>query len=606
MCGIIGYTGEKAALPVLLDGLKRLEYRGYDSAGIAVVEDGCMVTFRRTGKIAGLEVLCQEKPSLSRWGIGHTRWATHGMPSEKNAHPHLDCKNQIAVVHNGIIENYRQLRKELEATGHIFSSETDSEVVAHLLEGEDAPLQRIQKMVNKLKGSYALCILFQQELETLYGVRMFNPLVLGVGEEENFLASDIPAFLDKTRKVVFLDDGDIARITPTSWEVVDFSGKNKTNATVVQIPWDPLTAEKGGYKHFMLKEIHEQPQVLEDTFLGRLDLVYGQVRFDELEDFPLDAIERIVIIACGTACHAGMIGKYMIEKLARIPVEVDYASEFRYREPMVDEKTLVICISQSGETADTLAAARLARDKGAMLLSICNGVGSTLTRITDRTLYTRAGVEIGVASTKAFSCQLAVLFLLSLYLAQQRKTIDNQSLLTLIQSLLTLPRQMSDLLKSSETIHELARQYYLYHDFLYLGRGVCYPLALEGALKLKEISYLHAEGLSAGEMKHGPIALIEPNVICVVLLGKGITGAKTLGNIEEIKARKGKVIVVSHLDQLGEIPLVEQVIAITDTSEYLTPLLMIIPLQLFAYYVALEKGSDVDQPRNLAKSVTVE
>ncbi len=606
MCGIIGYTGEKAALPVLLDGLKRLEYRGYDSAGIAVVEDGCMVTFRRTGKIAGLEALCQEKPSLSRWGIGHTRWATHGMPSEKNAHPHLDCKNQIAVVHNGIIENYRQLRKELEATGHIFSSETDSEVVAHLLEGEDAPLQRIQKMVNKLKGSYALCILFQQELETLYGVRMFNPLVLGVGEEENFLASDIPAFLDKTRKVVFLDDGDIARITPTSWEVVDFSGKNKTNATVVQIPWDPLTAEKGGYKHFMLKEIHEQPQVLEDTFLGRLDLVNGRVRFDELEDFPLDAIERIVIIACGTACHAGMIGKYMIEKLARIPVEVDYASEFRYREPMVDEKTLVICISQSGETADTLAAARLARDKGAMLLSICNGVGSTLTRITDRTLYTRAGVEIGVASTKAFSCQLAVLFLLSLYLAQQRKTIDNQSLLTLIQSLLTLPRQMSDLLKSSETIHELARQYYLYHDFLYLGRGVCYPLALEGALKLKEISYLHAEGLSAGEMKHGPIALIEPNVICVVLLGKGITGAKTLGNIEEIKARKGKVIVVSHLDQLGEMPLVEQVIAITDTSEYLTPLLMIIPLQLFAYYVALEKGSDVDQPRNLAKSVTVE
>lgn len=606
MCGIIGYTGEKAALPVLLDGLKRLEYRGYDSAGIAVVEDGCMVTFRRTGKIAGLEALCQKKPALSRRGIGHTRWATHGMPSEKNAHPHLDCKNQIAVVHNGIIENYRQLRKELEATGHIFSSETDSEVVAHLLEGEDAPLQRIQKMVNKLEGSYALCILFQQELETLYGVRMFNPLVLGVGEEENFLASDIPAFLDKTRKVVFLDDGDIARITPTSWEVVDFSGKNKTNATVVQIPWDPLTAEKGGYKHFMLKEIHEQPQVLEDTFLGRLDLVNGRVRFDELEDFPLDAIERIVIIACGTACHAGMIGKYMIEKLARIPVEVDYASEFRYREPMVDEKTLVICISQSGETADTLAAARLARDKGAMLLSICNGVGSTLTRITDRTLYTRAGVEIGVASTKAFSCQLAVLFLLSLYLAQQRKTIDNQSLLTLIQSLLTLPRQMSDLLKSSETIHELARQYYLYHDFLYLGRGVCYPLALEGALKLKEISYLHAEGLSAGEMKHGPIALIEPNVICVVLLGKGITGAKTLGNIEEIKARKGKVIVVSHLDQLGEMPLVEQVIAITDTSEYLTPLLMIIPLQLFAYYVALEKGSDVDQPRNLAKSVTVE
>ncbi|MCX6089756.1 MAG: glutamine--fructose-6-phosphate transaminase (isomerizing) [Candidatus Atribacteria bacterium] len=606
MCGIIGYVGEKVAMPVLLDGLKRLEYRGYDSAGIAVVEDGCMVTFRRTGKIAGLEALCQENPTLSRWGIGHTRWATHGVPSEKKAHPHLDCRQRIAVVHNGIIENYRQLRKELEDIGHVFLSETDSEVVAHLLEGGGAPLQRIQKTVIKLQGSYALCILFQEEPDTLYGVRMFNPLVLGVGENENFLASDIPAFLDKTRKVVFLDDGDITRITPNSWEIVDFYGKQKTQATVVQIPWDPLTAEKGGYKHFMLKEIHEQPQALEDTLLGRWDLVNGRVRFDELEGFALGTVERIVIIACGTACHAGMIGKYMIEQLARVPVEVDYASEFRYRDPLIDEKTLVLCISQSGETADTLAAARLARERQAMVLSICNGMGTTLTRISDRTLYTRAGVEIGVASTKAFSCQLAVLFLLSLYLAQQRTTIGNQLLSTHIQSLLALPRQMNDLLKNSATIHELARQYYLYHDFLYLGRGVCYPLALEGALKLKEVSYLHAEGLSAGEMKHGPIALIEPDVISVVLLGKGIAGAKTLGNIEEIKARKGKVIVVSHPDHWGEIPLVEQVITITDTNKYLVPLLMIIPLQLFAYYVALEKGSDVDQPRNLAKSVTVE
>jgi glucosamine--fructose-6-phosphate aminotransferase (isomerizing) len=606
MCGIIGYVGQKEIIPILLNGLKHLEYRGYDSAGIAIEEDGALKTFRKTGKITGLDTLCQGHHGQSYRGIGHTRWATHGAPSEENAHPHLDCQRRIAVVHNGIIENYRQLRKELEESGHVFLSETDSEVIAHLLEGEGTPFERIQKAVKRLQGSYALCILFLDELNTLYGVRMFNPLIMGISEGECFLASDLPAFLDTTRKAIYLEDGEVARITPTSWEVKDFSGKSKTSKTITSIPWDPLTAEKGGYKHFMLKEIHEQPQALEDTILGRVDGITGQVRFDELENFSLETVERVIIAACGTACHAGMIGKYSIEHLAKVPVEVEYASEFRYRQPLLNEKTLVICISQSGETADTLAAARLAKDSHARVLSICNSMGTSLTRIADWTLYTRAGIEIGVASTKAFTCQLAVLFLLALYLAQQLKTIENECILSQVQFLLTLPRQMNELLKISDHIHELAREYYLYHDFLYLGRGVCYPLALEGALKLKEISYLHAEGLSAGEMKHGPIALIEPDVISVVLLGRGITGVKTIANIEEIKARKGKVIVISHPEHLEVIPPVEKLLVIPETSEFLAPLLLIIPLQLFAYYVALEKGSDVDQPRNLAKSVTVE
>jgi len=604
MCGIIGYVGEREALHVLLGGLKRLEYRGYDSAGVALQEKGRIVVVRKVGKIGVLEQELAGKTFTARCGIGHTRWATHGVPADHNAHPHIDCRKTLALVHNGIIENYRALRERLLAEGHRFLSETDSEVVAHLLEGDGSPLERILRTLPILEGSYALCVLFAEEPGVLYGVRQFSPLILGIGDGEYFLASDVPAFLEHTRKAVFLEDGEIVRVSRDGWEVFHRTG-GKRSKTVFTVPWDPVSAERGGFKHFMLKEIHEQPRVFEDTIAGRVNLARGEVEFEELEDFPLD-FERVVTVACGTACHAGMIGKMYLEDFVRLPVDVEYASEFRYRDPLLDERTLVLAISQSGETADTLRAVELAKQKGARVLAVCNVLGSSLTRLADWTVYTRAGIEIGVASTKAFLAQMTVLLLFSLFWGKRKRTLSLGTMESLLEEIPTLPRKMRTLLSQEENIHALAREFYLFKDFLYLGRGLYYPLALEGALKLKEISYIHAEGLAAGEMKHGPIALIEPDVASFVLVGQGERRLKVLGNIEEIKARRGKVIALCDEGDREVQEKADYVVEIPKTLEAFSPLLAIVPLQLFAYYVALEKGCDVDQPRNLAKSVTVE
>ncbi|MBC7216719.1 MAG: glutamine--fructose-6-phosphate transaminase (isomerizing) [Candidatus Caldatribacterium sp.] len=604
MCGIIGYVGKRSALPILLGGLKRLEYRGYDSAGVALLEGDTICVVRRVGKIALLEEELRGKTFEALCGIGHTRWATHGIPADHNAHPHTDCHKTLALVHNGIIENYRALRERLVAEGHRFLSETDSEVIAHLLEGDGPPLERILRTLPLLEGSYALCILFADEPGVLYGVRKFSPLILGVGEGECFLASDVPAFLEHTRQAVFLEDGEIVRVSEEGWEIFSEKGERLERKTVT-VPWDPVSAERGGFKHFMLKEIHEEPRVFEDTIAGRVNLARGEVVFEELEDFSGD-YERVVVVACGTACHAGMLGKMYLEDFVRLPVDVEYASEFRYRDPLVDEKTLVVAISQSGETADTLRAVELARKKGAQVLAVCNVLGSSLTRLAHFTVYTRAGLEIGVASTKAFLAQMTVLLLFALFWGARRGTLPPEALSSILSEIPMLPRKLHMLLGKEEEIHALAREFYLFKDFLYLGRGFYYPLALEGALKLKEISYIHAEGLAAGEMKHGPIALIEPDVASFVLVGQGERRLKVLGNIEEIKARRGKVIALCDEGDREVFEKADYVIEIPRTLEPCSPLLAVVPLQLFAYYVALEKGCDVDQPRNLAKSVTVE
>ncbi|MEN3186716.1 MAG: glutamine--fructose-6-phosphate transaminase (isomerizing) [Atribacterota bacterium] len=604
MCGIIGYVGQRNAIPLLVQGLKRLEYRGYDSAGIAVVEKGTLQIFRKKGKIKELEQELEGKDCSTFFGIGHTRWATHGIPSDHNAHPHCDCKRTIALVHNGIIENYKALKEILLQRGHAFSSDTDTEVIAHLLEGEGSPKERLLKAISLLEGSFALCILFAEEDGVLYGARKSSPLILGVGEGEYFLSSDIPAFLEYTRSAVFLDDEEIVRIERSGFTVFDFEGRVK-NKTLVTIPWDPVSAEKGGFKHFMLKEIHEEPRVFEDTLAGRIDFQQQEAILEELENLPCSSVRRITIVACGTACHAGMMGKIYLETLAKLPVTVEYASEFRYREPLLED-TLTIAISQSGETADTLRAVELAREQRAPVLSICNVLGSSLTRISDWVLYTRAGLEISVASTKAFLGQVTVLLLLSLFLGEKRGVLPFETKERLFKELLSLPRKMNQMLKEEHSIHEIARQYYRYQHFFYLGRGLFYPLALEGALKLKEISYAYAEGLSAGEMKHGPIALVGPDLVSVVLIGEGERRTKMLGNMEEIRARQGKIVVVASENDTEAKEKGDVFIPIPQTSELLSPLLAIIPLQLFAYYMALNRGCDIDQPRNLAKSVTVE
>lgn len=604
MCGIIGYTGRRRAVPLLLQALKRLEYRGYDSAGMAIVEKGALQVFRKNGKIKELEQELEGKEWVTSFGIGHTRWATHGIPSDRNAHPHCDCQKTIALVHNGIIENYKSLKEMLLREGHVFSSDTDTEVIAHLLEGEGSPKERLLRTVSLLEGSFALCILFTEEEGVLYGVRKSSPLILGAGEGEYFLSSDIPAFLEYTRSAVLLDDGEVVRVDRSGFTVFDFEGQAK-DKTLITIPWDPVSAEKGGFKHFMLKEIHEEPRVFEDTLAGRIDFHKQTVALEELENLPFSSVRRVTIVACGTACHAGMLGKIYLETLARLPVAVEYASEFRYQEPLLQD-TLVIAISQSGETADTLRAVELAREQGARILSVCNVLGSSLTRISDWVLYTRAGLEISVASTKAFLGQVTVLLLLSLFLGEKRGVLASERQEALLRELLSLPRKMNQILKEEQSIHEIARQYYRYQNFFYLGRGLLYPLALEGALKLKEISYAYAEGLSAGEMKHGPIALVGPDLISIVLVGEGERRIKMLGNIEEIRARQGKIIAVAGENDTEVKEKVDFFIPIPPTSEFLSPLLAIIPLQLFAYYMALERGCDIDQPRNLAKSVTVE
>jgi len=640
MCGIVGYVGPKEVVPVILEGLRRLEYRGYDSAGIAV---GCpgeekLEIRRAPGKLKNIEQVLRDHPLHGTYGIGHTRWATHGRPTEENAHPHRDCTGRIVVVHNGIVENYLELKRELTAQGHVFITETDTEIIAHLIEqiqkesstnpGAGAPgldsetgvsaiplEEAVRRAVKRLTGAFALGVLSSQEPNKIVAARFGPPAVLGIGEGEYFVASDVPGILHHTRNIAFLNDGEMAILTLDGIKLTDFDG-NLLPLKIQRILWDPIQAEKGGYKHFMLKEIFEQPRAIRDTTLGRVSLDSGQVFLNEMGLAPaeLAQITSINIAACGTSWHAATAGKYMIERLARIPVEVDYASEYRYRSPIADPNALGLLITQSGETADTLAAQREMIALGSKTVAICNVVGAMITRDAAGTIYTHAGPEIGVASTKAFSAQITALFLFAVYLAQARNQLTPAESLTLVEELTKIPAKINDSLKEiSQQCEELAKSFSTARDFLYLGRGIHFPIALEGALKLKEISYIHAEGYPAGEMKHGPNALIDETLPVVVLAtqdptdpGSRLRYEKTLSNIQEVTARSGRVIAIAIEGQEDIASLVEHVIRIPKAPELLLPLLEIVPLQLLAYHIAVRRGCDVDQPRNLAKSVTVE
>ncbi|MCC7181144.1 MAG: glutamine--fructose-6-phosphate transaminase (isomerizing) [Acidobacteria bacterium] len=614
MCGIIGYIGSKPVVPVILDGLKRLEYRGYDSAGIAVVNDGRLDIRRSAGKLANLEQSLAKSPLEGQYGLGHTRWATHGRPTEENAHPHRDGTGRLVVVHNGIIENYLELKRELLAKGHAFQSETDTEVVAHLVQDEwrgDGLENAVQRAMARIRGLFALVLLTADDPDKLVAVRNGPPIVVGLGEGEYFVASDVPAILAHTRNVVFMDDREMAVVTPAGATFRSLDGTEVTHVPT-RVTWDPVMAEKAGYKHFMLKEIIEQPHALRETILGRVSVDSAQTFLDELAISPADLAEvtKVTMVACGTSWHAALVGKFMIEQLARIPVEVDYGSEFRYRDPIVDRHSLTVAITQSGETADTLAALREAKAKGARSVAICNVVGSMATREAEGTIYTHAGPEIGVASTKAFTTQLVALYLLALRLSEIRETLTIEQRRTAIDALMRLPQVVEGAIQASKATEDIAARFYNRSDFLYLGRGVNYPIALEGALKLKEISYIHAEGYPAGEMKHGPIALIDEAMPVVALAPRDSVFEKMLGNIQEAKARGGSVIAVTNE---GDSPLTDlldghsdALVAIPATTPLLTSVAMTIPLQLLAYHIAIRRGCDVDQPRNLAKSVTVE
>jgi glucosamine--fructose-6-phosphate aminotransferase (isomerizing) len=616
MCGIVGYVGKHKAVPILLDGLKRLEYRGYDSAGLAVVDGyGRLVIRRAEGKLHNLEQSLRDNPAEGLFGIGHTRWATHGRPTEENAHPHRGARGDVVVVHNGIIENYLALRAELEAQGHRFLSETDTEVVAHLIEKHyNGNLEEaVRKTVRQLKGVFALGVISRHEPQKIVAVRSGPPAVVGLGDGEYFLASDVPAILAHTRDMIFLADGDIAVLTPEGVTLTDFDG-NPVRREVQHILWDPIMAEKGGYKHFMLKEIFEQPRAVRDTLIGRVGQESGRIFLEEMEigAEELASFEHIKIVACGTSWHAALAGKFMIEQLARVPVEVDYGSEFRYRDPILGPRDLTVLISQSGETADTLAAQREVKRRGGKTIAICNVVGSMLTREADGTLMTHAGPEIGVASTKAFTSQLTALFLLAMRLGQVRGLLGEAESRRLAQELLQVPGKLEAVLSSDAIYEELTPRLSRAKDFLFLGRGIHYPIALEGALKLKEISYIHAEGYPAGEMKHGPNALIDENLPVVVLathddseLSK-VRYEKTLSNIQEVKARGGIVVALVVEGDREVASQVPYVISVPPAHELLLPILEIVPLQLLAYHIAVRLGCDVDQPRNLAKSVTVE
>lgn len=619
MCGIVGYVGNKQVVPVIIDGLRKLEYRGYDSAGIAVVDEAHHLDIRRAeGKLRNLEEALRLKPLDGTYGIGHTRWATHGRPTEENAHPHRDCTGRVVVVHNGIIENYLQLKERLRATDHLFVTETDTEVVAHLIEEylrEDQSLElAVRRTVHDLRGIFALSIISADEPDTIIAVRQGPPVVIGLGDGEYFVASDIPPILQHTRDVFFLGDGEIAVLTKDSVRVTDFDG-NTTEPNKQRITWDPIMAEKGGFKHFMLKEIYEQPRAVRDTVQGRVSLDTGRVYLDPMNitEAEFKKFDRVMIAACGTSWHAGLAGKYMIEQLARVSVEVDYASEFRYRDPVIDERTLLIVISQSGETADTIAALREAKANGAKILSICNVQGSMITRESDGTILTHAGPEIGVASTKAFTAQMIALYLLGLYLGQVRGALNADAAKYHAQELAELPVKIEHLLSESDEIEELSKEFFRSTDFLYLGRGINFPVALEGALKLKEISYIHAEGYPAGEMKHGPNALIDERLPVVVIntreegnKASELRYEKTHSNIVEVKAREGVVLsILTENDEMSA-KVSDHVIEIPPASDLLSPILAVIPLQLLAYHIAVRRGCDVDQPRNLAKSVTVE
>jgi glucosamine--fructose-6-phosphate aminotransferase (isomerizing) len=626
MCGIVGYVGNKEVVSVIIEGLRRLEYRGYDSAGIAVGGTGNGLELRRApGKLRKLEEVLHDRPIQGTYGIGHTRWATHGRPTEENAHPHRDCTGRIVVVHNGIVENYLALKQELTAEGHKFVTETDTEIIAHLIEQEMASAatsgktmtleEAVRRSVNRLTGAFAIVVISADEPDKIVAARFGPPAVIGLGEGEYFVASDVPGILHHTRNLYFLADGDMAILTSSGVHLTDFEG-NTIERPVQRIQWDPIQAEKGGYKHFMLKEIFEQPRAIRDTTLGRISLDTGKVFLSEMKlgDEDFRHATKINIAACGTSWHAATAGKFMIERLARIPVEVDYASEYRYRDPIPDPTALGLLITQSGETADTLAAQREMIAKGSKTIAICNVVGAMVAREAHGTIYTHAGPEIGVASTKAFTAQLVALFLFAVHLAQTRQTISEGESRALLEELTLLPGKVEEILRTVDSeCEKLARIYSNVSDFLFLGRGIHYPIALEGALKLKEISYIHAEGYPAGEMKHGPNALIDETLPVVVLATQDKSNRdsklryeKTLSNIQEVTARSGKVIAVAIEGDEEIKQLVDHVLYVPSTSELLLPVLDVIPLQLLAYHIAVRRGCDVDQPRNLAKSVTVE
>jgi glucosamine--fructose-6-phosphate aminotransferase (isomerizing) len=626
MCGIVGYVGPKDVVTVILEGLRRLEYRGYDSAGIAVGSAGHGLELRRApGKLRNLEEVIRQHPLHGTYGIGHTRWATHGRPTEENAHPHRDCTGRIVVVHNGIVENYLELKRELIEERHVFVTETDTEVIAHLIEqelrsaessGKTMLLEEgVRRAARRLTGAYAISVISADAPDTIVSARNGPPVVVGVGEGESFVASDVPGILHHTRMMYFLADGDVAIITAQGVKFTNLAG-DPVERKVEKILWDPIQAEKGGYKHFMLKEIFEQPRSVRDTTLGRISLETGEVFLGEMKitDDQFRAATQVNIAACGTSWHSALAGKYMIERLARVPTEVDYASEYRYRDPIADPRAMGLLITQSGETADTLAAQREMIAKGSMTIAICNVVGSMVAREAHGTIYTHAGPEIGVASTKAFTAQLTALFLFALHLAQKRATISPAESAALVDELSRIPGKIEEVLRQREgECRLLAKVYSPASNFLFLGRGIHFPIALEGALKLKEISYIHAEGYPAGEMKHGPNALIDEALPVVVLATNDASSPesmlryeKTLSNIQEVTARSGRVIAIATEGNKQIHELVEDVIYVPQAPELLAPLIEVVPLQLLAYYIAVRRGCDVDQPRNLAKSVTVE
>ena len=610
MCGIFGYIGQASkTVEILLEGLKSLEYRGYDSSGIAVMEGSRARVVKSEGKLANLRQKLKGMTISGHVGMGHTRWATHGVASTTNAHPQVS--GSTIVVHNGIIENYRELKRELLDKGYEFSSDTDTEVIAHLIEERTKAGMSLEEAVmgafGRIEGSYAVVVMSEREPGKIIGIRKFSPLVLAVGDGEYFFASDTPAVLPYTHDVVFLEDGDMAVVDTDGFTITDLSGEVQNRETT-RLSWDPVLVEKGGYKHYMLKEIHEQPRAVLDTIRGRFNEESGDVHIEDLQPGLIKDINRIVLIACGTSYHACLAGRYMIEKLSRVPVEVDLASEFRYREPMTGDNTLVIAVSQSGETADTSEALLEAKRAGASTLAITNVINSKIARDADTSIHTRAGPEIGVASTKAFTTQLTVFYLLSVFFARALNKISNSDGQALIHDLIKVPKQIEIALKLDGEIRELAREFYTFNHFLFLGRGISYPIALEGALKLKEISYIHAEGYAAGEMKHGPIALVDENMpVVLVAPDDDVVFKKTLSNLQEIKTRRGKIILLTtDGNQTGLNDNVDRFITIPPASSLISPILAVVPLQLLAYHIAAFKGTDIDQPRNLAKVVTVE
>ncbi len=607
MCGIIGYVGNRQATPILIGGLRKLEYRGYDSAGVSVWNDGVSRVVRCRGKLAGLEEKLIKEPAPGSIGIGHTRWATHGRPSDENSHPHK--VGAVSVIHNGIIENHLALRQELSSQGAKFSSETDTEIFAHLVEraltGGTPDLETaVRQSLSKVRGSFAFVVMSDKEPGTLVAAKNSSPLVVGLGDGENYVASDVTAILSETRRVIFIDEGEMVVVTRAGVKITDFEGKAKTREPKT-ITWSAVQAEKGGFKHYMLKEIHEQPRAVADTLVGRIDLEHDDVSLDGIE-LDVKKIKRIIFIACGTSYHASMVGEFLVESLARIPVDVDLASEFRYRDPIVGPGDLVVAVSQSGETIDTMEAIREAKKKGAQVFAISNVIESSIPRLSDYAFYTHAGPEIGVASTKAFTTQLIAMVLFAIHLGRRTGTLTKERARELLSELVALPNKMRDVVESSAQLQAIARRYGHANGFLFLGRGAQHPIALEGALKLKEISYIHAEGYAAGEMKHGPIALIDEHLPVVVLCPRGPHYDKVVSNLAEVRARQGKVLAVATKGDNEIGGHADDVILVPETAIELQPVLTVLPLQMLSYYVADFKGTDIDQPRNLAKSVTVE